>query len=141
HKVAGFVTRGVSQAQELLVFRHPLGGLQLPTGTVEVGEEIQAAVLREVAEETGLNDMRLVRHLASLPESWRPDGRMIARTTPFYAEPRETAATLPIPLAPGISVPHAGRGLSCRLLREEGRDVVEAGYVRVGFDMFHLGGG
>lgn len=141
HKVAAFVTRCAGPERELLVFRHPLGGLQLPAGTVEEEEEISAAVMREVAEETGLDGVRLVRHLGSVPESPRPDGRIIARATPLYAEPRDGAATLPIPLAPGVSVPRAGRGLSCRLLREAGRDVVEAGYVRVGFDMFHLGGG
>lgn len=39
HKVTGFVTRG----RELLVFRHPTAGVQLPAGTVEAGETPEAA--------------------------------------------------------------------------------------------------
>ena len=37
----------------LLVFRHPLAGIQLPAGTVEKGEEPVEAAVREVREETG----------------------------------------------------------------------------------------
>ena len=65
-KVAAFVTRdsesGETNSPELLVFRHgnPLAGIQVPAGTVEIGESPQDAVLREVAEEAGLVDLLLV---------------------------------------------------------------------------------
>ena len=52
-KVVAYITR----EDELLVFRHrdfPEAGLQVPAGTVEEGETPDAAVLREVQEETGL---------------------------------------------------------------------------------------
>ena len=45
-KVTAFVTRGVGEDAELLVFRHPHAGLQLPAGTVEVDESPPAAALR-----------------------------------------------------------------------------------------------
>ena len=50
--------------RELLVFAHrdyPGVGLQVPAGTVKEGEGIEAGMLREVVEETGLTAWRLVR--------------------------------------------------------------------------------
>jgi hypothetical protein len=136
HKVAGFVTRGAGPARDLLVFRHPAGGIRLPAGTVEQGEDIRAAVAREVAEETGLAVATLVRHLESLAESWPPEGRTLTRATPLFAEPAPAAPTLPIPLGPGLTVPRAGRGFPCRLLQDNGKAILEAGYVRVAIDVF-----
>ena len=39
---------------ELLVFAHPLAGVQIPKGTVECGETLEQAALRELQEESGL---------------------------------------------------------------------------------------
>ncbi|MET9736148.1 NUDIX hydrolase [Streptomyces sp. NPDC006458] len=50
--------------QGLLLGRHRLGTRELPGGTVEPGESLQQAVVRELAEETGLTadpaDVRLL---------------------------------------------------------------------------------
>lgn len=66
-KVTSFVTRetGSAGTTELLVFRHPDAGVQLPAGSVEPGEKLEAAALREVEEETGLLDARLVARLGT----------------------------------------------------------------------------
>ncbi len=64
NKVLAYVTRG----DELLVFRHrdfPEAGIQVPAGTVEEGESPNDAVLREVYEESGLDQVRIVRLLGS----------------------------------------------------------------------------
>lgn len=71
-KAYGYVTRvrgGVTQA---LVFRHPdpAGGYQIPKGTIEPGETAEQAVLRELWEETGLRDLRLVREVAVDLYTW-----------------------------------------------------------------------
>ena len=61
-KVLAYVTRG----EELLVFRHrdfPDAGLQVPAGAIEEGEDPQDAALREVREESGLTDVRVVGFL------------------------------------------------------------------------------
>lgn len=62
-KVTAFVTRDSERGRELLVFRHPTSGVQLPAGTIEPGETPETAVLRELEEETGVKDVEIVRSL------------------------------------------------------------------------------
>lgn len=56
-KVAAYVTRRKNDRFELLVFRHvdfPDLGMQVPAGTIEPAESPEAAVIRELEEESGL---------------------------------------------------------------------------------------
>lgn len=57
-KAFAYVTRG----RRLLVFEHPFApeaGIQVPAGTIELGEAPEVAVLREAHEETGLTGLQL----------------------------------------------------------------------------------
>ena len=91
-KVTAFVTRQSPCGQELLLFRHPHAGIQLPAGTVEEGETPEQAVLREAMEETGLSNLRLGsllgRHEQSLPENFHA----VLRSTPVYSRPDRRAS-------------------------------------------------
>lgn len=51
---------------QILAFRHPLAGPQLVKGTVEEDEEARVTVLRELAEESGIDDARLIEPLGQL---------------------------------------------------------------------------
>jgi 2-phosphosulfolactate phosphatase len=65
-KALAYVTREREGRIELLVFEHadhPESGLQVPAGTLDVGEDPEWGALREVAEETGLRELRVVRQL------------------------------------------------------------------------------
>ena len=53
-KALAAVVRSGAGAADVLVFRHPFAGMQLPKGTVEPGETLEAATLRELPEESGL---------------------------------------------------------------------------------------
>lgn len=44
---------------EVLAFRHPLAGLQIVKGTVEAGETVEQAALRELDEEAGVAGARV----------------------------------------------------------------------------------
>lgn len=56
----------ITWEDRLLVFTQPNApeaGLQVPGGTVEVGEAVETAVLREAFEETGLPSLQLISYL------------------------------------------------------------------------------
>lgn len=56
-KVLAYIFRASNGLRELLVFDHrdtPEVNPQVPAGTVDLGEEIEKAILREVYEESGL---------------------------------------------------------------------------------------
>jgi len=62
---------------QLLVFEHvdfPQAGIQVPGGTVEFGEKPHEAAIREANEESGLENLRLVRSLGSLDRDMREFG-------------------------------------------------------------------
>jgi ADP-ribose pyrophosphatase YjhB (NUDIX family) len=72
-KVLAYITR--KNDTELLVFRHkdfPEAGLQVPAGTVDEGEDVLTALYREIEEESGLIQLKLVSHLATVPYSFEP---------------------------------------------------------------------
>jgi ADP-ribose pyrophosphatase YjhB (NUDIX family) len=56
----------ITHQNRLLVFRHtdfPEAGIQVPAGTVMIGEDLSNAVLREAYEETGLTELTIRTYL------------------------------------------------------------------------------
>ncbi|MEM6629077.1 MAG: NUDIX domain-containing protein [Bacteroidota bacterium] len=65
-KVLGYIVQKVHSVQKLLIFSHqhyPEAGLQVPGGTVEAGEKLEGALLREIKEESGLTEFGSVIYL------------------------------------------------------------------------------
>ncbi len=86
-KVTAFVLRPSPGGPELLLFEHGYAGLQIPAGTVEPGEDLEHAVRREIAEETGLQHLESCR-LVGEAEDRLPEGsRIVAEKTRVYARP------------------------------------------------------
>ncbi len=65
HKVVPIVLRR-RERLEILAFRHPQAGTQLVKGTLEAGENVEDATLRELAEESGIENAFIVRPLGEL---------------------------------------------------------------------------
>jgi 8-oxo-dGTP pyrophosphatase MutT (NUDIX family) len=65
-KVYAYILAEMEGQKRLLVFEYvhrPEAGIQVPGGSVEPGEHISAAVMREAQEETGLTHLHLIKKL------------------------------------------------------------------------------
>jgi 8-oxo-dGTP pyrophosphatase MutT (NUDIX family) len=102
-KVTAFVTRPTPAGAELLLFQHPHAGIQIPAGTVEEGEAVEQAALREATEETGLHNLTRIALLGSADEQLPPDTALTLGNTPVYTRP-DPASWLMTRIRRGIRV-------------------------------------
>ena len=72
-RVVAYITRGA----ELLVFEHG-GTTQVPAGRIDAHESLEEGLVREIEEETGLTDVRVVGELADAEEFARIFGPAVA---------------------------------------------------------------
>jgi 8-oxo-dGTP pyrophosphatase MutT (NUDIX family) len=66
-RVVAYVARVRDGRTELLVFEdpeHPHMGVQVPAGRLDPDEELEAGLLREIEEEAGLRNARIVREIS-----------------------------------------------------------------------------
>lgn len=73
-KASAYIFRKKKPYPELLVFAHrdyPEVPIQVPGGTVEDGEMVEDAILREIIEESGLTSVCLVRKLGTHRFYWQ----------------------------------------------------------------------
>lgn len=90
-KVTLFITRIREEKAELLLFKHPNAGIQIPAGTVEIGETPLQAALREAKEETGLEKFNDKKYIG-LIETNLPNGKfVIVKETRVFARPDATS--------------------------------------------------
>ena len=86
-KVTAFVVRQSGASHDLLLFEHPSAGIQIPAGSVELGEAARDAALREAREETGLVDLAIRHDLGYVDTALTDERRLIRTTTTVYARP------------------------------------------------------
>lgn len=83
HKVFAYITN----RNRLLVFRHtdfPEAGIQVPAGTVMPNEDLEAAVLREAEEETGLDVLTIKTYLGDQIRNMKDVGKDEIHHRHFY---------------------------------------------------------
>jgi 8-oxo-dGTP diphosphatase len=72
-RVLAYITRERNGRTELLVFAHrdhPEIGIQVPAGRLEADEELEAGLRREVEEEAGVTNIRIVRELPGFEDHY-----------------------------------------------------------------------
>jgi 8-oxo-dGTP pyrophosphatase MutT (NUDIX family) len=108
-KVVAFVTRDQESDKQLLLIHHPTAGIQLPAGTVNLGEPLEEAVLRETVEETALECLQIIRGLGSISEELPSGRRIILRATKIFNEPSFDASSEGFALSRGSTVTVSGQ--------------------------------
>jgi 8-oxo-dGTP pyrophosphatase MutT (NUDIX family) len=71
------------QVEILLIFRNNVW--DLPKGKKEADESYEECALREVSEETGLNDLQLKGHLTDTYHEYEENGVGVGKTTRWYS--------------------------------------------------------
>ena len=98
----GVVVRFLEGRAHVLLIRDPYGRWGLPKGHLEAGEGSEEAALREVEEETGLDDLELGADLGEIDWRFRARRMLIHKFCRFYLM-RSTLSVARPELAEGIT--------------------------------------
>lgn len=91
----GVVVRIEDGRPMFLLIRDSYRNWGFPKGHLESGETPHDAALREVAEETGLEDLRLRGEIETIDWYFRFRGRLVHKVCHFYLMQTDSAATCP----------------------------------------------
>jgi len=80
----GVVTRVLGREPHVLLIRDPYRKWGLPKGHLEAGENDEEAALREVREETGLDDLSLGSDLGEIDWVFRRSGHSVHKFCRFF---------------------------------------------------------
>ena len=84
YTAGGVVYRMLSGTIQILMIQDKLGRWSIPKGHVEEGESLHQTATREIGEETGLTELRIVDKLDKLHFFYRKEGKLIFMTTYVY---------------------------------------------------------
>lgn len=80
----GVILRSSNAGIRVLLIKDPYGKWTWPKGKIDKGEGILQAAVREIAEETGLRDIKPISRLAKTNYYYKRDGKLIYKTVYVY---------------------------------------------------------
>lgn len=80
----GVVFRRTKRGVEILMIQDAKGRWTIPKGHVEKGEKLEETALREIEEETGLKDLKIIERLGKIDFRYRKQDKLILMTTHIY---------------------------------------------------------
>ncbi len=101
-RAAGGVVRSLSPAGPILMI-HRLGKWDLPKGKIDPGEGQETAALREVREECGIGDLKIIKKLSNTFHLYEFRGVMVVKITYWYLMLSEDHGQLQPQLEEGIT--------------------------------------
>ncbi len=100
-KVTAFILRPAPSGMEILLLEHPFAGYQFPAGTVNFGESPEDAIVREIAEETGLPNLTIEKFIRYEDTLMPADQAVLIAPTTVFSRPDSTSFDW-INLQPGM---------------------------------------
>ena len=102
HSAGGVVLRRIEGEIHVLVIRDPYDNWGLPKGHLEKDEDSRSAAMREVREETGLEELELGPELGTIDWYFRDGETLVHKYCDFYLMASAT----------GEPVPEVGEGIT-----------------------------
>lgn len=129
-KVTAFITGKNHRKDQLLLISHPHAGIQIPAGTVENGESVFDAVLREVFEETGIQNAQIIREIGKTEKELPESQYVVTETSTVYSRPDPISFGW-ASIRRGITVNHLMRNENgyCHITYKEHDNVLEPSYI------------
>lgn len=73
-----------TKTKKLLLIKDSYGRWSLPKGLIDKGETVEQAALREVEEETGLKNLKIIKKLGSIKYIYTLKGQKIFKIVTFF---------------------------------------------------------
>lgn len=80
----GVVFRRTDRGVEILMIQDAKDRWTIPKGHVEKGERLEETALREIEEETGLSDLKIIDRLGKIDFRYRKKDKLILMTTHIF---------------------------------------------------------
>jgi 8-oxo-dGTP pyrophosphatase MutT (NUDIX family) len=84
YSVGAVLFRRLLDIPEIILLKRQNGTWVLPKGHIEIGEEMQTSLFREIAEETGIKEVKVIEKLGEFRYLFRPNKEIVDKTVTYF---------------------------------------------------------